>query len=84
MTEREREIFETAAGFLRELSPVCLINLSYNLDCYSFYPGVFTVGSHTFRRMFDILFLKFIGKLCLYNCSIVTMPLFILEINFVW
>ena len=47
MTEREREIFETAAGFLRELSPVCLINLSYNLDCYSFYPGVFTVGSHT-------------------------------------
>lgn len=44
MTEREREIFETAAGFSRELSPVCLINLSYNLDCYSFYPDVFTEG----------------------------------------
>ena len=42
MTEREQEIFETAAGFSRELSPVCLINLSYNLDCYSFYPDVFT------------------------------------------
>ena len=26
-------------------------------------------GSHTFRGIFDILFLKFIGKLCLYNCS---------------
>ena len=32
MTEREREIFETAAGFSGELSPVCLINLCYNLD----------------------------------------------------
>ena len=44
MTEREQEIFETAAGFSRELSPAYLINLSYNLDCYSFYRDVFTEG----------------------------------------
>ncbi len=42
MTEREKEIFGTAAGFSRELSPMHLINLSYNLDCYSFYPNVFS------------------------------------------
>ena len=44
MTEREREIFKTAAGFSRELSLAYLINLSYNLGCYSFYSDVFTEG----------------------------------------
>ena len=56
MTEREREIFETAAGFSGELSPVCLINLSYNLDCCSFYPDVSTereLGKYLVRNGYE-------------------------------
>lgn len=42
MTEREQEIFEAAAEFEEKPALTDLINLSYNLDCYTFYPDIFT------------------------------------------
>ena len=42
MSEVEQEMFEAAAGLEQDLSPLHLINLSYNLRCYSFYPGILT------------------------------------------
>ena len=43
MTERDQEIFEAAAELEEKPSLTDLINLSYNLDCYTFYPDIFTV-----------------------------------------
>lgn len=56
MTEREKEIFGTAVGFSRERSPMYLINLSYNLDCYSFFPNVFSedeLGKYIVRNGYE-------------------------------
>lgn len=43
MTERDQEIFEAAVELEEKPSLTDLINLSYNLDCYTFYPDIFTM-----------------------------------------
>lgn len=58
MTETEREIFETAVGMEKNPSPLELINLSYNLNSYSFYPEIFTdqaLGEHLIENGYDTL-----------------------------